>query len=83
MSAPVGNLYAANSTGGNSPSAQRAAEKFSSESELETAISAAADVIARAPTREERIAACTVLSALHAQRSPGRVRFMERVRGLR
>lgn len=74
-------MTAGNPTGGGTRAP--AVCKDFTESQLEAAISAAADLIAHAPTREERVAACTALSALHAQRSISQVRFLERLRGLR
>lgn len=87
MGAPVGNLYASETIGGRSPSAQRAGEKFGSaavaEAELEAAIIVAHTRLVTAITAAEMRVACDELVSLVNQRSTDRVRFMERVRGLR
>lgn len=53
------------------------------EEQLELAISAASARMCSAPTRDGKLIAWRELVQLIDQRSPSRVRFMERMRGLR
>lgn len=61
---------------------QRTPQKFGSEAELEAAISAAMARMCDAPTREEKLREWREMCALIDQRTPARVRFMERTRGI-
>lgn len=61
---------------------QRAHEPFRSESQLEAEIEAAKQRMCAAPERDEKLTHWREMVRLIDQRSPHRVRFMERIAGL-
>jgi hypothetical protein len=67
----------------NSPAkTERESGKFGSEQQLERAIEAAKQLLCAAPTREQKLTHWREMVRLIDQRTPARVRFMERTRGL-
>ena len=62
---------------------QREPQPFRSEEELETAIEAAKQRMCAAPERDEKLRHWREMCRLIDQRSPHRIRFMERMAGLR
>lgn len=87
MDAPVGNLYAPIPLANTSGSSERPDPLFRSaaiaEAELEAAIVLVHTRLVTAITAAEMRVACDELVSLVNQRSTDRVRFMERMRGLR
>lgn len=68
---------------GNTPAKTiRTGESFGSEAALETAIEAAKQRMCAAPTRPEKMAAWREMVRLIDRRTPSRIRFMARMRGL-
>lgn len=71
----------ADSTTGGGTGAPAVCKDFT-ESQLEAAISAAKDRMCAAPTREGKLEHWREMVRLIDQRTPHRVRFMQRMRGL-
>ena len=86
MSARAGNFCSSNPTSNTSAQTKCEPHKFSSplsESQLEAAIEAAKQRMCAAPTRDGKLEHWREMCRLIDQRTPHRVRFMERMRGLR
>lgn len=82
---PVGNSCAVNGLGNSPAHTQRQPAEFSSplsEVLLETAIEVARQRMCEGASRAEKIDAWREMAQLIAQRTPHRVRFMERMRGI-
>ena len=82
MVTAVGEKTAENGCANDTPSMQREPPAFRSEAELEAAIAAAYQRLINAPTWEEKLERWREMVKLIDQRTPARVRFMERMRGL-
>lgn len=82
LDAEVRKYFAVKDIGNTPAKTIRTAESFGSEAALETAIEAAKQRMCAAPSRPEKMAAWREMCRLIDQRTPSRMRFMERVRGL-
>jgi hypothetical protein len=79
---PARNFFAANNLGNTQAQTQRQAGEFSSEAQIEHAISDAMARMCAAPDRTLKMQYWREMCRLIDQRTPARVRFLERTRGL-
>jgi hypothetical protein len=79
----VGNFCAALDVVNTTASTKQSAREFRSETDLEHAIKAASDRMLAAPDRDAKMQHWREMCRLIDQRTPHRVRFMERMRSLK